>query len=317
MESKGMKWYEGCMNSLFEGQKNNWVYRKVRELTDDTRKNNECMEEIITDTKLRYRALLDYTTDVFTCDRMENKSYQIPFAMYFVAKSMFRESVAAIASEALMTIANWDYRVRSNLLRFILFDDDPEKYFIEKMTIFFMSLEECQSLEDVYMADCKDISFAEYYLELIRELECIDYERTEEVLQRIRNSEKRYCLIYDTVLWKANESEVPENLKSLYQKCEKSKSNYSHAGFEDDLVMFIVQDMEDYFRKGNAASYNPFWIFGSRKYKENIEFIFRRKHIVEFDTVWIQYLYLKAEDKGENVEYISSFHSLLPENGGA
>ena len=304
------EWYKNCLNSLFEGQNDNWVYHVVQGLTEKSDIENG--EEIIKDTKLRYRALLDSTLDVYTGDRMENKSYQLPFAMYYVAKSMFRDSVAAIASEALMTVANWDYRVRSNLLRFILLDDNPADSFLEKMTIFFMSLEKCRELEDVYMADCKDVSLAEYYPELIKEIECVDYEKMQYTLHRIRNSKKRYYLTYDNVLWSANEPRVPKELRGMYKRCVKSKSKYSHEGLEKELEDFIKQDINDYINKGYVASYNPFWIFGTKNYKENIDFIFSRKHVVEFDTVWLQYLLLKAECEGKNVEYISSFHNQKP-----
>ena len=173
MKYKCVEWLKNCTNSLFEGQTNHWVYQILQEFM--TMSKVEENEEVIQDTMFRYRAVLDTSLDVFTGDRMGNKSYQLPFAMYYVTKSMFKGSITAIASEALMTVGNWDYRVRSNLLRFILFDDNPMDSFLEKITIFFMSLDECRRLEDVYMADCKDISFAEYYPEIIKEMTEIDY----------------------------------------------------------------------------------------------------------------------------------------------
>jgi len=284
-----------------------YPYEKVLELSAKT--DAQVKEELIQDTQLRFRAMLDYTLDVFTADRMESKSYQLPFAMFFVAKSMFKESVAAIASEACMTVANWDYRVRSNLLRFILFDDNAEKCFIEKMTIFFMALEECKGLEDNYMSDCKRMSLAEFYPGLLKEVENLDYEKVHSILLRIRNGKKRYCLAYNHAIWKVNESRIPANLKEMYEKCEKSKSRYSHEGMEEDLVDFIQSDMCDYLMKNEASAYNPFWIFGTGKYKENIDFIYSRKYVVEFDTIWIHYLSLKAAEEEKRIEYISSFCS--------
>jgi len=130
MGTEYVKWYGKCVESLFLGNKDSWVCRKVVELSSGIEKKPK--EKIIMDTKFRFRALLDYTLDVFTGGRMENKSYQLPFAMYYVAKCMFRETVAAIVSEAIMSVANWDYRVRSNILRLILFDENPEDGFIEK-----------------------------------------------------------------------------------------------------------------------------------------------------------------------------------------
>ena len=145
MSKEYEKWYEKCRESLFLGHKDSWMCRKVEELSAGV--PTESKEEIVKDTKFRFRALLDYTLDVFTGDRMENKSYQLPFAMYYVACCIFfQKSVAAIASEAIMSVANWDYRVRSNILRFILFDDNPEEAIIQKMTIFFMALEETKEL---------------------------------------------------------------------------------------------------------------------------------------------------------------------------
>lgn len=212
---------------------------------------------------------------------------------------MFKESVAAIASEAIMSVANWDYRVRSNLLRFILFDDNPEEAFIEKMTIFFMALEETKTLEDTHMSDCKGMSFSEFYPELVREIEHLDYEYVKNILERIRSSNKRYYFAYNHALWKANEYRVPEDLREMYSKCEKSKSKYSHEGMEETLVNFIKMDMYEYINKGYAGSYSPFWIFGSMKYKQNIDFIFSRKHVEEFDTAWIHYLAIKAKETGQ------------------
>ena len=307
MKNSCVEWYKNSMNSLFGEQTDSWLYRILQEFSTICRLEES--EEIIKDTKFRYRALLDTSLDVFTGDRMENKSYQLPFAMYFVAKTMFKESVAAIASEALMTIGNWDYRVRSNLLRFILFDDNSTEMLLEKMTIFFMSLEECRRLEDVYMANCKDIPFAEYYPELLKEMVNVDYEQVRGTLQRIRKAPEQYYHIYDNVLWRACEIRIPDEMRQIYRRQGKMKSKYSVVGMESDLEDFVKKDMYDYINKGYVASYNPFWLFGSSRYKDNIDFIFQRKHIVEFDVVWIQYLFLKAKNEGKKAEYIN----LLPD----
>lgn len=299
MSKEYVKWYGKCVESLFLGHKDGWACRKVVELSSGIEKKPK--EEIIMDTKFRFRALLDYTLDVFTGDRMENKSYQLPFAMYYVAKSMFSESVAVIASEAIMSVANWDYRVRSNILRLILFDDNPEDGFIEKMTIFFMALEETKALEDVHMSDCRGMSFAEFYPELVGEIEYLDYEVVKNTLERIRNSDKRYYFAYNHALWKANEYRIPENLRDLYVKCEKDKSKFSHERLEEALVDFIKMDMYEYINKGYAGSYSPFWIFGSMKYKQNIDFIFSRKHTIEFDSAWIHYLSIKKKGTEDGI----------------
>lgn len=300
MSREYVKWYGKCVESLFLGHKDSWVCRKVVEFSSGIEKKPK--EEIIKDTKFRFRALLDYTLDVFTGDRMENKSYQLPFAMYYVARCMFRESVATVASEAIMSVANWDYRVRSNILRLILFDDNPEDGFIEKMTIFFMALEETKALEDSHMSDCRGMSLAEFYPELVGEIEHLDYEAVKNTLDRIRSSNKRYYFAYHHVLWKANEYRVPEHLRDLYAKCEKDKSKYSNEGLEEALVDFIKMDMYEYINKGYVGSYNPFWIFGSMQYKQNIDFIFSRKHTVEFDSVWIHYLSIKAKETERETE---------------
>lgn len=247
MGREHVKWYGKCVESLFLGHKDNWVCRKVVELSSGIEKKPK--EKIIMDTKFRFRALLDYTMDVFTGDRMVNKSYQLPFAIYYVTRCMFRESVAAVASEAIMSVANWDYRVRSNILRLILFDDNAEDGFIEKMTIFFMALEETKALEDTHMSNCRGMSFAEFYPELIGEIEHLDYESVKNTLGRIRSSNKRYYLAYHHALWKANEFCVPGHMQDLYMKCEKQKSKYAHEGLEESLVDFIKMDMYEYINK--------------------------------------------------------------------
>lgn len=302
MKNSCVEWYKNSMSSLFGENTDNWLYRMLRDFSVACKLG--ISEEIIKDTKFRYRALLDTSLDVFTGDRMENKSYQLPFAMYYVAKTMFKEPVAAIASEALMTVGNWDYRVRSNLLKFILFDDNPTEMFLEKMTIFFMSLEECRRLEDVYMADCKDISFAEYYPELLKEMVDVNYEQMSGLLKGIRNDPEQYYHIYENVLWRVCEIRVPDEMRQMYRRQGKIKSEYSVIGMESELEDFVQKDMHDYIDKGYVASYNPFWLFGSSKYKDNLDFIFQRKHVVEFDVVWIQYLFLKAKNEGREVEYI-------------
>lgn len=297
MKNSCVEWYKNSMSSLVGEQTNNWLYRTLQKFSIMCRLDES--EEIIKDTKFRYRALMDTSLDVFTGDRMENKSYQLPFAMYYVTKNMFSDSVAAIASEALMTVGNWDYRVRSNLLKFILFDDEPTEMFLEKMTIFFMSLEECRRLEDVYMADCKDIPFAEYYPELLKEMADVDYEEELGILKRIRKAPEQYYHIYDNVLWRACEIRVPEEMRQMYRGQGKIKSKYSISGMESELEEFVQKDMYDYINKGYVASYNPFWLFGSSGYKDNIDYIFQRKQVVEFDIVWIQYLFLKARNEGK------------------
>ena len=295
-----IEWYNNCLESLFRGKQNSWVCEKVMEFSNVSSAKGK--EEIIKETKFRFRALLDYTMDVFTGDRMENKSYQLPFGMYYVARSMFGESVAAIASEAIMSVANWDYRVRSNLLRFILFDNAAEEEFIEKMTIFFMALEETKALEDTHMADCKGMSLAEFYPELIEEIEIVDYECVRKILEGIRNSNEKYYFAYNHALWKANEYRVPEHLRELYVKCEKDKSRFSYDGLDGILVNFIKLDMYEYINKGYVSSYSPFWIFGSMQYKQNIDFIFSRKHMIEFDSVWIHYLSIKSIEIGRDIK---------------
>ena len=62
------------------------------------------------------------------------------------------------------------------------------------------------------------------------------------------------------------------------------------------LVDFIKMDMYEYINKGYVGSYSPFWIFGSMKYKQNIDFIFSRKHTIEFDSAWIHYLSIKERE---------------------
>ena len=90
-----------------------------------------------------------------------------------------------------------------------------------------------------------------------------------------------------------------EEMRQMYRRQVKIKSKYSVSGMESDLEDFVQKDMYDYINKGYVASYNPSWLFGSSRYKDNIDFIFQRKHIVEFDVVWIQYLFLKAKMKGK------------------
>lgn len=303
MNSCCVEWYKSCISSLFGNETDNWLYRILQEFS--TKCRLEKSEEIINDTKLRYRVLLDTSLDVFTGDRMESKSYQLPFALYYVAKSMFKPPVAVVASEALMTVGNWDYRVRSNLLRFILFDDNPTEMFLEKMTIFFMSLEECRRLEDVYMADCEGVPLAEYYPELLKEMTNVDYEEVSEILKKIRKSPEQYYHIYDNILWKVCEMRVPEEMRKIFRRHGNAKSKYTVSGMEKNLENFVKEDMYDYINKGYVASYNPFWIFGSSRYKDNIDFIFQRKQVVEFYAIRIQYLFLKARNEGKEVAYIN------------
>ena len=312
MRTESIKWYNECLESLFRGKQNSWVYSKVIEFSKASSVKSK--EETIMDTKFKFRALLDYTMDVFTGDRMENKSYQLPFAMYYVAKSMFGESVAAIASEAIMSVANWDYRVGSNLLRFILFDDNPEETFLEKMTIFFMALEETKALEDTHMVARKGISLAEFYSELVEEIERVDYECVKRMLEGIRSSNKRYYLAYNHALWKAYEYCVPEHLRNFYAKFEKDKSRYSHEGLDETLTDFIKMDMYEYINKGYVGSYSPFWIFGSMQYKQNIDFIISRKHMVEFSAVWIHYLSIKSTEIGQDIETSDSEKIQIPKD---
>lgn len=291
MENSCVEWYEKCMDSLFGEETDNWLYQILREFSAMCKL--EQSEEIIKDTKFRYRALLDTSLDVFTGDRMESKSYQLPFAMYFVAKTMFKESVAAIASEALMTVGNWDYRVRSNLLRFIIFDDNPSDSFLEKMTIFFMALEECRSLEDVYMADCNDVPFKEYFPEIIDELEYLDYGYVRKILRNIRKSDENYRLCYSDILWRSNEISITKELADAYEICKKMQEKNEHQMLNDRQADFIWMDMNDYIEKGCVGAYNPFWIYGTCRYQQNFEYILTEKRTIEAATLYLKYSMLK------------------------
>lgn len=155
------------------------------------------------------------------------------------------------------------------------------------------------------------MSFDEFYPELIRELENLDYEYIKNTLKCIRNFGKRYYLAYNHALWKANEYRIPEHLRDVYKKCEKNKSHFPDKGLEKTLVNFIKMDMYEYINKGYAGSYNPFWIFGSKKYKENIDFIFNRKHVIEFDSAWIHYLSIKEKENSQDADEIGNITSNL------
>jgi len=305
------KWYEECIDSLFHGQKDNWVYEKIKELT--ALYEEQSKEDVIKDACYRFKVCLEYAVDVFIGDRMGSKSYQLPFSLYFVMQRTFPDAVAAVATEALMTVVNWDYRVRSNLLKLILYDDNPELLFLEKMTIFFMALEEGKRLEDAYMSDCKQMTLAEFYPRVIEEVSCQNYEYVKGILQRIRTSRKPYFLVFNHVLWKVNEWAIPLHLRELYAKSEKIMSRYSDEGMEQELIDFIKMDMYEYITKDCADSYNPFWLYGTKKYRWCTELIQSRKHIVEQETIWVKYLDVKATAEGKETEYISSFHDVPPE----
>lgn len=62
------KWYEECIDSLFHGQKDNWVYEKVVELT--ALYEEQSKEDVIKDACYRFKVCLEYAEDVFTGDRM-------------------------------------------------------------------------------------------------------------------------------------------------------------------------------------------------------------------------------------------------------
>ena len=65
-------------------------------------------------------------------------------------------------------------------------------------------------------------------------------------------------------------------------------------------------DMYEYINKGYVGSYSPFWIFGSMKYKQNIDFIFSRKHTVEFDSAWIHYQSIKERETEKEADDITA-----------
>lgn len=73
MKNSCVEWYKNSMNSLFGEQTDNWRYQILQEISAMCKLEES--EEIIKDTKFRYRVLLDTSLDVFTGDRMENKSY--------------------------------------------------------------------------------------------------------------------------------------------------------------------------------------------------------------------------------------------------
>ena len=86
--------------------------------------------------------------------------------------------------------------------------------------------------------------------------------------------------------------------KYAYIFVKHKKQSFLYHVFCDIIypnkIYFIKMDMYEYINKGYAGSYSPFWIFGGKQYKQNIDFIFSRKHTVEFDSAWIHYLSIKA-----------------------
>lgn len=307
MISYGREWYETVFCSLFSGKENSWYYKRLQKLLS-LEQSTDC-EQKQSDTGLRFKAFMDYAADMIICERMGKNSYQLPFAVSRVARGLFDKSVAPIAAEAVMTIGNWDYRVRSNLLEFILFDDHAENCFLEKMTIYFMALEETKKLEEEYSDKYRKMSLAEYYPEILAELDDVNESFVLEMLERIRSSSRNCSLMYDDILWKANESRIHENMMELYQKSKKSKCNFKRNMLDEETVSFMEADIKDYEMHGYSSSYNPFWIFGSQKYQENLEFILSRKQVIEFDTVWIHYLALKSKLCSQEMKYVSSFQS--------
>lgn len=306
---ENVRWYNKCLKSLLcETKDDGWFYLMIKERSAQT--NKTAVDDLIKDTKLRFRALIQYTSELIIKDRMGRNSYQYPTSIYQVVKRMFVDSTAVIASEALMTIGNWDYRVRSNLLMFILLEEVKTEVFIQNMTLFFMALEETKNMEETYQLNVRDMTFSEFYPSLISEMKLYEEEYIKPVITQIRTSAINYRLLYDDILWKANACRIEQSLVELYARSKSGKSNYMTEGMQTEIIRFFDIDTGDYLEKGEASSYSPFWIFGAKHYQENLQFILDRKKMIEFDTSWIIYLQLKAEANGETPVYISSFKAM-------
>ncbi len=293
-------WLKNCIDSLFHDNKSNWVYKKMEDLSEVN--SEESKEATIRDTKLCFMALQEFTTDVFVCDRMACKTYQFPFSIFLLAKSQFEDtSVAAIASECLQMCVNWDYRARSNILRMIIFDDCPEEKILEKLTIFFVMLEDTKRLEDAYMRDCADMSLSEYYQGLVNEVKVLDEERTRDLLKKIRKGQIDYSFVYEPVLWDVNAKCICENYHHTYTKESDKYRTPIPICIDKAVVRFLKKDIEDYVKAGQLGSYSPFWIFGTRQYAKNLNYIFVKKQLIEAHTVNI----LKCMLENKSEEYSS------------
>ena len=89
----------------------------------------------------------------------------------------------------------------------------------------------------------------------------------------------------------------------MYGISEINELKYTvNRSAKTELTEYIKKDMQDYIDNGYPASYNPFWIFGSSKYKDNIDYVFEKKQIVESNVVCNQYLFLKEKSKIEEKE---------------
>jgi hypothetical protein len=276
-------WLYDRLQLLFEGNMDNKIYSYIIGKLDAVSEK----EKDIHETRAKMSVLLDYTLDVFPSDFLDNKIYQLPYGLYHTAKVLFSENMAAVVSEALMSVAHYGYRQYSNLLRLICFDDNQND-FLQKMVVFFTVLDEQSSVENLYREP--DLNFyKEFAKDLAEDICMADFDETVSNLNMIRCNISGYRRILIPVIRDVNEYRIPDNQRGIYRQIYMGKNSDYMEMLDKGAVDFINHDIEQYRRHNSLAKYNSFWIWGSAEYKNTLDYILQYKSETEYDAIRLIY----------------------------
>lgn len=114
------------------------------------------------------------------------------------------------------------------------------------MTIFFMALEETKALENTHASDCSSMSFAEFYPELVGEVEHLDYENMYNTLVSIRS-----CNQSDYPAYNVDLEKKLLHIRKSYQRLERrdviTEPKTEKSNRDINLPDFLCEELEDYF----------------------------------------------------------------------
>jgi hypothetical protein len=276
-------WPYDRLQLLFEENMDNKIYSYlINKLDAVSEKENDIYE-----TRAKMSVLLDYTLDVFPSDFLDNKIYQLPYGLYHTAKVLFSENMAAVVSEALMSVARYGYRQCSNLLRLICFDDNKND-FLQKLVVFFTVLDEKCSLENLYRE--ADLGFyKEFTKDLAEDICRADFDETVSNLSMIRRNISAYRRILIPVICDVNEYRIPEDQRGIYRQISMGKKSDYMEMLDQGAVDFLHRDIEEYVSRKHLAEYDSFWIWGSGEYKNTLDYILQCKSETEYAVLRLMY----------------------------
>lgn len=249
-------------------------------------------EKAVRETEKKFRVvcrfLRDFTERNYVSRMKPFRSYTGILEAYDLVDRFMGEELGAITMEAVLAISQPGEKAPiSNLMRMFIYDDRTnEKTALKRQVIFISALEEAKRFREAKKDwSSSEQSLAAYYSGWFYDIEISDMEKTDEMLEALRN-ENSYTwylrsLIYSLVMQKfENTIFDPDYIKSdswkrVWDRLKKvpsadgsaeSGTLGNYVSGNEEIIRMIIKDALTQYHSGTLYTYHPMWLFGSRLY---------------------------------------------------